>query len=481
MRTARVDPPWDFEAWRDQARAALGADVPPENLSWDEHGHPGLFEHAQPGAPALRRDAPRVPRAFVPLATRVLAHRDPGRLALLYRILWRLAHGEPRLLDDALDPDVQRATLLAKAVSRDCHKMKAFVRFRAIPGEADAFVSWFEPEHRILDLVAPFFARRFAGMRWAILTPCRSVSWDGASLLFGPGGRAADVPREDASEGMWRAYYANIFNPARLNPRMMRQEMPQKYWKNLPETHGLPGLLREAGARVRDMAERDAQPTRKPAMVARAGASDVMPAGQGDAIAVLRAAAAECRACPLWQAATRTVFGEGPGNARVVLVGEVPGDEEDLRGRPFVGPAGRLLDRALAELGVDRAGLYVTNAVKHFKFERRGKLRLHARPSPAEQRACLPWLQRELAEVRPALVACLGATAAQALLGPGFALMRQRGTWHDVHGMRVLATVHPSWVLRQRDPAAQEEAYGGLLADLARLRDAINALEHPPG
>jgi DNA polymerase len=171
------------------------------------------------------------------------------------------------------------------------------------------------------------------------------------------------------------------------------------------------------------------------------------------------------------------VFGEGPVDARIVLLGEQPGDEEDLRGRPFTGPAGRLLDRALGELGLDRSAMYVTNAVKHFKFTRGGKVRLHAKASAAEQHACRPWLARELALVQPAVVACLGATAAGAVFGPRFGLMANRGRWHALaDGTRVIATVHPSWVLRQPAGEAQATAYRGFVDDLARLCEVVASL-----
>ena len=156
-----------------------------------------------------------------------------------------------------------------------------------------------------------------------------------------------------------------------------------------------------------------------------------------------------------------------------MLVGEQPGDEEDLSGRPFVGPAGRLLDRALGEIGIDRAALYLTNAVKHFKFELRGKRRLHRNPAVSEQRACAPWLREEIRTVRPEVVVCLGATAARAVLGPGFGLMEGRGRWQVLDdGTRVLATVHPAWVLRQPAGAARDAAYRGFVEDLARIATA---------
>jgi uracil-DNA glycosylase family protein len=181
----------------------------------------------------------------------------------------------------------------------------------------------------------------------------------------------------------------------------------------------------------------------------------------------LRQAAAGCTACDLYRDATQTVFGEGSPDAEVMLVGEQPGDGEDKAGRPFVGPAGRLLDRALEEAGIDRELAYVTNVVKHFKFERRGKVRLHKRPNAEEVRACRPWLEAELAVVRPQVLVALGATAAQALLGSSFRVSRQRGEFVDSDlAPRVLATVHPSSILRAPDDEARALAHKGFVADL---------------
>ncbi|MCQ4165068.1 UdgX family uracil-DNA binding protein [Tahibacter harae] len=189
-------------------------------------------------------------------------------------------------------------------------------------------------------------------------------------------------------------------------------------------------------------------------------------------IARLRAAARTCKACPLWQPATQTVFGEGPENARIMLIGESPGNQEDLAGHPFVGPASELLDRALAEAGVDRAQVYVTNVVKHFKYQLRGKRRLHARANAAEQAACRFWLDAELLRVQPARIVCLGAMAAQAIFGRSFRLLKQRGTWRDLPGgARGLATVHPSYLLRLRDAAERAEAYAAFVRDLRQLQE----------
>jgi uracil-DNA glycosylase len=188
----------------------------------------------------------------------------------------------------------------------------------------------------------------------------------------------------------------------------------------------------------------------------------------------LRKAAAGCRACPLWQTGTQTVFGEGGTDAKVVLVGEQPGDQEDRAGRPFVGPAGRLLDEALEQAGIDRSTAYVTNAVKHFKWEARGKRRIHAKPSWSEQTACRPWLEAELSVVRPAVLVCLGATAAQSLLGKQFRVTKERGRWLDSDlAEHVTATIHPSAILRQRDDASRHAEMDAFVHDLKLVASVL--------
>jgi len=205
---------------------------------------------------------------------------------------------------------------------------------------------------------------------------------------------------------------------------------------------------------------------------ATGSAAHFMPARK--TLPALRAAAAGCRGCALYTRGTQTVFGEGSAHAKVMLVGEQPGHEEDLAGRPFVGPAGKLLDRALAEAGIDRGDVYVTNVVKHFKWEPRGKRRIHAKPNQAEIGACLPWLQAELDVTRPEVVVCLGATAAQALLGPRFRVTKERGRWVKAPwAERVLATVHPSAILRAPDDETRHREFGLFVADLARVRAAL--------
>lgn len=208
------------------------------------------------------------------------------------------------------------------------------------------------------------------------------------------------------------------------------------------------------------------------AKTARSGArpSSAAPA---DTLDSLRAAARSCRACPLWKCGTQTVFGEGSAQSRVMLVGEQPGDQEDLQGRPFVGPAGRLLDKALQEVSLERDAVYVTNAVKHFKWLPQGKRRLHKKPAAREVAACYPWLEREIATLTPKLIVCLGATAATTLLGRDFKVSTQRGQLIERTGQTMLATIHPSAVLRARDAASRATAYRGFVADLRLIKRAL--------
>ena len=247
-----------FGAWRQAARRLLLDGVEPRGVAWreadDAQATLGFSADAPVAGEARPMDAFRVPRRFVELAEAAACHADPERWALLYRLLWRQTHGEPRLMEVASDPDVHRLLRLEKAVRRDTHKMKAFVRFRTVEHEgATVYVAWFEPEHHIVERAAPFFAERFASMRWSILTPRQCAHWDGESVAFTPGVSRAEAPTEDALESLWRTYYASTFNPARLRTRAMRAEMPKRYWKNLPEADLISPLVHDAPARTRRM------------------------------------------------------------------------------------------------------------------------------------------------------------------------------------------------------------------------------------
>jgi uracil-DNA glycosylase len=350
-------------------------------------------------------------------------------------------------------------------VRRDLHKMHAFVRFKDV---GDRFVAWYRPDHRIVALAAPFFVERFHTMRWSILTPDLSTHWDGESLTFSAGVPRSAAPTEDQLESLWRTYYASMYNPARTNLKKMRADMPTRFWRDLPELRELPRLLSDADHRVGTMFERQrSAPSAAPFVPQKAN------------FETLRNAASRCEGCDLFEPATQTVFGEGPTDAAVVLVGEQPGDQEDRGGRPFIGPAGQILDRALADAGLDRNRLYLTNSVKHFAYTERGRQRIHRTPRALEVAACRPWLDAELLAIAPRLVVCLGATAARALLGGRFQVTRDHGQLLQTRdGREVLATIHPSAVLRA-DAARRDEYYAMLVTDLALVANRLRELETP--
>lgn len=459
----------DAEGFRLAVRALIAGDVPPEAASWQTGAAPSLFDTpALPGAPPVS-----LSRQIAELIRVVVCHRDPERYALLYRLVWRMRHGEHALLEVHSDPLVHRLGMLAKAVRRDLHKMHAFLRFRRVPDAADErYVAWFEPDHYILEAAAQFFVDRFGGLVWSILTPVGSLHWDGTTLRNGPAGtrRQAAAPQHDPFEDGWAAYYASTFNPARLNTDLMLQHMPKKYWRNMPETSLIPELVRNAASRVDTiMRTPPAQSRKKDPAKAVAGRHDAEPRTLDALNAVI--AASE----PFVQGGTRAVLGEGPIEPALAFVGEQPGDQEDLEGRPFVGPAGRLLDTAMQAAGIDRRAAYVTNAVKHFKFIERGKRRLHQKPTSGEVKHYRWWLEKELDLVRPSLVVALGATAVLALAGKPMAITQFRGP-AEFEGRAGFITVHPSYLLRIPDAAAKRDAYATFVADLKQAAELAASL-----
>ncbi|TSE06178.1 UdgX family uracil-DNA binding protein [Mesorhizobium intechi] len=470
----------DFAGWRDAARRLALNEVRPEDVSW----------HVAAGADRTQRDLPAppadaqlvVPRDFIGHAETALCHSDPTRFAFLYRMLWRL-RTEPKLLSIASDPDTRRLEAMEKAVRRDSHKMHAFVRFRKIgDGAEERYVAWFEPDHFIVERNADFFVRRFTGMRWTILTPYACADWNGERLAIGPGAAKGDAPTEDDIEALWRTYFENIFNPARLKVKAMRKEMPKKYWRNLPEASLIPELIAGADKAAKEMIAR--MPTTPAPHHAKVQAKywpkhepTQMPEDDAaSSISELREAAKGCRRCQLWRDATQTVFGEGPDNAKVIFVGEQPGDQEDLAGKPFVGPAGKVFDAILDDAGVDRQKVYVTNAVKHFKFEPRGKRRIHSKPNAGEVQACRWWIDREFALIKPDLAVALGATAALSLLGKAIAVTKMRGQVIEREdGLRVFITIHPSFILRIHEPADKEAERERFLRDMREVKRLMAA------
>ena len=331
-----------FAHWRDLARAALAQGVKPDGIDFEDAttpGSPDLFGSSPDSTEELLARPenvaakPHVPKAFLQKAMVAGCHRDPQRWNLLYRLLWRLQRNRD-LLKVEVDSDVSELIRMEQQVRRDEHKMHAFVRFRRV-GESDGeehFIAWYQPQHRILELGAPFFAERFAIMRWSILTPDGSVAWDPAEkqLRYGPAVPREHAPSGDELEELWKSYYGSIFNPARLNPAAMRGHMPTHYWANLPEVDLLPKLMQTAESRVQGMvATQSGKPSAAPFVPLE------------HTLGAIQSALPTCKGCDLYCHATQVVPGRGSVRARLVLVGEQPGDQEDKQGVPFVGPRGR--------------------------------------------------------------------------------------------------------------------------------------------
>lgn len=447
-------------AWRTAARGLLARGVTPEQVRWtSEDDAPALpmFGAATSAEPA--EAAPIcLPRALLTLIEAVLCAAVPERFDLPYRAVWRVQR-ERHLLGDASDPDLARLRMLAKLVKRDAHKMKAFVRFceeenRAPEGSRRRFSAWFEPDHFIVEVTAPFFARRFGDMDWHIATPNGCATCASGALSFGPG-VTKPAALADPTEELWRTYYTNIFNPARLKVKAMQSEMPKKYWKNLPEAALIPALVASAEQRVIAMREQAAsQPVPRSLRMAPYERAVAEHSAMAPDRAALNDQIGTCTRCALHCTATQAVMGEGPDRAAIMVVGEQPGDHEDLAGRAFIGPAGRELNAAFERAELPRAGVYLTNAVKHFKHQVRGKRRLHERPARTEIESCRWWLQQEVALIQPSLVVALGATASLAMTGNGAAVTARQGQIEpSLFGPPVLITGHPAAILRAPDPA----------------------------
>jgi DNA polymerase len=454
-----LKPGADLDGFRRAARQLIAAQAQPESVVWASNPSADLFAAStvEAGAPLM------LPKVVSELIAPVICHTAPERYALLYTLIWRVMRGERHLLEVASDPLVHRLHGMAKSVRRDIHKMHAFVRFREVGAAPDErFIAWFEPEHFIVEAVADFFVARFRGMEWAILTPKGSLHWNRRDLIIGPPAERNTAPDRDDFEGHWLDYYESTFNPARVNPTVMKGEMPVKYWKNLPEAALIPRLIQQATPRVQAMIARETQmPQKRTPHRAVAAMAEQGPASLEDLNRIILTSEPPAPFSP------RAVLGEGPIGARLAFVGEQPGDQEDLQRRPFVGPAGRILDRAMAEAGIARNLAYVTNAVKNFKFKPSGKRRLHQSPTAGEVKHYRWWLERELEFVQPQLVVALGATATLAMAGKPLPIGKSRGP-ADFGAWKGFITVHPSYLLRLQGEAEKDAAYNAFVDDLKR-------------
>jgi DNA polymerase len=440
--------PRTFAQWREAARELLAAGVAPTAVEWAE---------ADPfsGAPTLplaphnaviqlnqRHPPPHLPRSLMELLHAAACCRTPDRWALLYRVVWRWQQGD-HAVQGAADPDGARLQAMVAAVRQEEHDMHANIRFRERTPEdgPPRFVAWYAPRHDVLPQVAEHFISRMGQVSWMIATPAASVLWDGASLHnCGPLVGSAEQ-LTDTGVAPWLAYYRGIYPPAAAGGPAPAQGRP---------AHPIIPILAAASRRGAPDAPGAVQP------------QEQQPATLD-----------ECRRCDLWQHATQPVGGAGSKRARIMLVGEQPGDQEDIAGAPFVGPAGKLLDRVCEEAGVDRRTLYVTNAVKHFKWEPRGKRRLHKTPAQREIEACSYWLEKELAQVRPRVIVAMGTTALKAILGTSHVTLKDTiGQALRHEGRWVVTIYHPSYALRVPDEAARKVAFG-VMVDGLRLAQSL--------
>ena len=469
MYAVRLPHDADEKTFRNTARCCLGLKLAPHFVAFEDETEPSLLPTI-PAAAANRQTVFSVPKAYGTLLHEAICHSARDRFDLLYNVLWRIVQGERELVSRASDPQVARLNEYAKNVRRDIHKMHAFLRFRARKSDGKTiFVAWFEPQHFILKRAIPFFVERFFNMDWLIATPLGTAALNNGQLEFGPPlKQKPDLDNDTVLDELWLTYYRTTFNPARLRTKAMVNEMPRQYWANMPETALIPEMIASAAKRVERMA---ALPYDHPRSFANRIAARPHQLGMDvPAIPVeaLRTEAATCTRCPLHGPATQIVFGEGASDAKVIFVGEQPGDQEDLVGRPFVGPAGELFDRALLEAGLDRRDLYVTNAVKHFKYQPRGKRRIHQKPNAGEVTACRWWLEREIAVIQPHLIVALGSTAANTLARRPVTVTRERGPM-PFDSWKGFVTVHPSYLLRIPSASKAKDEYRLFVEDLRRV------------
>ena len=470
-----------FAEWRTAARDLVARSIAPEYVEWASEPEDGdLFSGfgSQAGAAALKATPPpgtelRLPRQLMDMIEDAACFNALDRWSFLYKVIWRWHLGERDVVSPA-DADGARLYAMVKAVHREQHDMHAYVRFRERKEEdgAPRFVAWFEPTHDVLPQVARHFARRMGPITWMIATPAQAILWDGEKLIEAPSllRTAADI--EDAGEALWLTYYRSIFNPARVNADLLRSHIPSRFWKNLPEGAIVPAMVTAANNGERR--------TGQTGTVGQRGGATSIPIAPERAQPQREVPTSldQCRRCALWENATQAVAGVGPAQARIMLVGEQPGDQEDLQGLPFVGPAGAVLQQAMQEAGVDRDSIYLTNAVKHFKWEPRGKRRLHKTPAQREVAACHLWLEEELKRVQPQVVVALGSTALKSLLQDGSATMTSM--MNDGHpapvqhdGRWVVTVYHPSYVLRAPDEAARRQAYGVIVEGLRQALQLV--------
>jgi len=434
MQRVVLDSETDWDGWRRATRALVLAGIDPANVHWSI----GHSSHAlQEGKGTFN-----VPKSLIEIASLAIQAREPERFGVLYGLVWRANHGD-RPTEQSNDPDLRLACRLAHAVRAEAHRMRTHLRFMQIEDSTgERALGWYAPAHYVLEANAQLIARRFPKHAFSIVTPERSAHWDGARLLFGAGLRNPES--DDTLSAWWDAHHAAVLDDAHEGCSIPEAEDLDEV-PHSPET-----------------------PSADPVVLPLSADRDNLDAARE---------ASTCRRCALFEPATQTVFGEGPAGAQVMFVGEQPGDQEDVIGRPVVGAAGQMLDRAMEEAGIDRRTVYITNAVKHFKFTPRGRRRIHQSPDAEEIAICRFWLDVERVQLRPKLLVLLGGSGARAVLGRQVTISRERGRpFTAPDGQTVFVTVHPSYLLRIPDASAKAREYRAFVRDLTIVRELMDSL-----
>ena len=499
MNRIPIEP--SFAAWRRAARELLRQGVEPQLIEWIEleedmlgNGDSDLGQNPQlqaaplaastpvdaadkpnPHSPSVPETAAAVPALAAPAIPRdllarlqpVACFRAPDRWALLYRVLWRWMHGERYVLDPQ-DPDGAQLEARAQSVERETDDLLILTLFRRRDPSMGLpeFVGWYEPHHDLLERAAARFAKRMGDSTWMLATPQGAAFWNGMLLRIGrrsteeseqaahalpPGAMAGEAATSEPTEALWLAYYASVFGAEPAS-------VPLRYWRTPPAGPPLPAQLARVRSRLGAQSTVVTVPPMPPVEYSALTPPLREPAGP----------LATCRRCALWRNAQQAVAGAGPAGAAIMAVGEQPGEYENQHGEPFTGPAGQLLDTVLARAGIERATLYLTYAVKHYKWETLDQQRVHRTPARREVEACQYWLEDELMRIAPRVVVTLGATALKALTGEHVNLSEYLGQTIAHRSCLIVPTWHPSYALRTADARLREDIVRNIVTAFGR-------------
>ncbi|TKC78965.1 DUF4130 domain-containing protein [Trinickia terrae] len=507
MKSIRIEP--SFAAWRRFARTLLLEAAAPHEVEWIEAGGSAALLTAN-GMPAFAEssaeaetetEAPNtatataapaasvaltIPRSLLTRLEAAACYRAPDRWAFLYRILWRWAQGQRSVISEQ-DADGARLAMRIREVDKELQQMQALLRFRrrAPPLGPPEFVGWFEPRHDVLERAAPHFAKRMGRSSWVIATPCGAAFWDGALLRVDRTtepeealtslSSTGEAATGDAAEALWLAYYESTFNPDYPYEAALPSHLPVRYWKPPANGRHSPAFA------VRPLAS-----SRQAAQAAPASSTVSVPAPEPKPPAASPgsrappASLAACKLCGIWRSKWKPVAGAGPVPAAIMLVGEQPGEQDEIAGEPLRGAAGELLDEVLRRAELERSGLYLTNALKHGKWDvldsprqtahGQSTIRVHKTPPPSEVEACGYWLDDELKRVQPRAIVALGTTALRALTRQPLSLSEYLGQTVSHDGWLIVPTYHPAYALRTSDAKLREEIVATLVAALVRAR-----------